>query len=84
MRGLAYRAIFIIAAFVSGSSVRSIRGLGIIMLAISKRMRAYTNITDARIFRRNSIEDARPTTVDANINIRSAMLVHTRRHIWRF
>ncbi len=81
--GLTCKATFIIEALVLGLCVRSMKGPEMIMLPISSRMRTYASADDASMFRRNSIENARPVAADANTNIRTAAFAHTRRHTWR-
>ena len=80
-RGLAYRASFIIVDFAWEFRIPFIKGPEIIMLTISTRMRAYEKTDEAKTFRRNSKEDAKPITADAKASIKITIFAHMRRHI---
>ena len=76
--GLACRASHVIKSLALDLGIRSIRGPGMITLLTRMRTKMYDNIADARSLLRNSAENARLMTVDANINIRIATFARTR------
>ena len=79
MRGLAYRATFVIAVFALEEFILAIIGPEMIMLPISSKIRVYARIADTRMLRRKNIENAKLIAADVSSNIRSVRFAYTRR-----